>query len=156
MVVDVHCWNSYHCMGLSGSQKEEEMGRTNEELVNAIISAMNREKPEGMKITEIIFKMVSTASLALVMWVLTTVNAMQRDMVQVTSDIQYMRSNVEKLEDFTSKPRFTQEHFDLQMSPVLKSINLVIEDAATLKKRQEDISSRLRQIEIDVNNLKKK
>lgn len=131
------------------------MSRTNEELVNAIIQAM-KQKPEGMKVTEVIFKMVSTLSLGLVMWVLTTVNAMQKDMVQVTSDIQYMRSNVEKLEDFTDKPRFTQEHFDLQMSPVLKSINLVIEDAATLKKRQEDIATRLRTVELELNQLRKK
>ena len=108
-----------------------------EQEVDRIISAIERKegKSESSKVVEAIFKFVSTASLALVMWVLSTVNSVQKDIVQLSTDAQYMRTSLTKMEAFTDKPRFTQENYDAQTLPIINALNSLTETVSQMEKR---------------------
>lgn len=128
--------------------KKEEADR----IIQSIEKA-NR-KDDSTRLIESIFKLVSTASLALVMWVLTTVNAMQKDLVKQSSDVAYMRNSIEKLENFTNIPRFTEEHFNMKMVPIEKAIQSNSEAIISLSSKASDRDARIQEILIELNKLK--
>lgn len=128
--------------------KKEEADR----IIQSIEKA--NKKDDSTKLIESIFKLVSTASLALVMWVLTTVNAMQKDLVKQSSDVAYMRNSIEKLEDFTNIPRFTEEHFNMKMVSVEKAIQSNSEAIISLSSKASDRDAKIQEILIELNKLK--
>jgi len=124
-----------------------------------IIDAIKENKPEsseGMKYADLIFKGLSTLSFALVAWVLSTVNAMQKDMVQITSDAQYMRNSLAKMEDFTREPRFTQESFDLRMSPLVASMQGLVTSIESIQKRNSEADLTIQKLKLDIDALERK
>jgi len=108
---------------------------------------------QSNKTMDMVFKFISTVSLALVGWVLTSVNAMQKDMVQLSADAQYMRSAIVKMEDFTSKPRFTQEHFDSQSVPLVKALNLLTDAVEDIENRLNKMDLERQKIQLDISVL---
>ena len=124
-----------------------------QELVEAI---KKNSQSEGMKITEVVFKFISTLSMALVMWTLTTVNSMQKDMIQLSSDASYMREAISDMKQFTSKPRFTQEDYDSQMKPIIQAIAKNTDDLQSLKLHSADVDLKIQQLLHDVADSKRK
>ena len=104
-----------------------------EEIVKAI-SAVTNKSGSG-NVLDMVIKFISTASFALVMWVLSTVNAMQTEMVKLSTDATYMRSSLQKMETFTDKPRFTQEHYDAQTMPLINAMGMLTDALASIEKR---------------------
>jgi len=125
--------------------------------VTALVDQLKRNSPsEGMKITEVVFKFISTLSMALVMWTLTTVNSMQKDMIQLSSDAAYMRQAISEMKQFTAEPRFTQEDFDSQIKPLIQSITINTDATTLLKLHSADIDLKIQQLQFDVADAKRK
>lgn len=125
-------------------------------IAEAVKALEKDRKSDTMKLSEVIFKFISTASLALVMWVLSTVNAMQKDIIQLSSDAQYMRQSLEKLDKFTEQPRFTQENFDLRITPLVSAISSINTSLESIQKRNSDADLTLQKLRLDIEALERK
>ena len=110
-----------------------------------IVQAINTSQP-GNKMVDLAFKFVSAASLALLLWTLTSVNMMQLDIVELSSNAVYTRMSLEKLEDFTDQPRFTRENFDEAIKQHMQEIN-------QNTKAIEDHEDRLDKLDLQIQQL---
>lgn len=124
------------------------------EIVKAISESTG--KSESSKILDTVIKFISTASFALVMWVLSTVNAMQKDMVQLGSDASYMRTSLAKMETFTDKPRFTQENYDAQTLPIMTAINSLTESINQIHARMSTMDLERQKMHLQITALENK
>jgi len=123
-----------------------------QELIDAV---KRNSQSEGMKITEVVFKFISTLSMALVMWTLSTVNSMQKDMIALSSDAKYMREAMTDLKAFTAQPHFTQEDFDSQIKPMIQAITLNTDAVTQLKLHSADVDLKIQQLQFDVSDAKR-
>jgi len=124
------------------------------EIVKAINDSTG--KTESSKILDTVIKFISTASFALVMWVLSTVNAMQKDMVGLSSDAAYMRNSLAKMEAFSSEPRFTQANYDTQTLPILNALTTLTEAIDQMEKRLNNSDLERQKLLISIQALEKK
>jgi len=116
-------------------------------IVDGLKEGMPKPDTSASKMADTAFKFVSTVSLALVYWVLTTVNAMQKDIVQLSADAQYMKVALDKLEDFTAKPIFTKEDFESARSSSLTKISENRNAIIAIEKRLNQFDLKMQRIE---------
>ena len=119
-----------------------------EKITTAIKEANKNAHPESSKLLDFTFKIISALSLALVGWTLTSVNSMQQDVVRLSSDAVYMRNSLEKLDNFTSQPRFTKEDFDIGITPMVTKMAAHELDITAIEKRLNTIDLKIQQLEI--------
>jgi len=119
-----------------------------EKITEAIEKAAGGSATEGSKLVDFLFKAISGMSLALVGWTLNSVNDMQQDLVRLSSDAVYMRASLEKLDDFTSKPRFTREDFDQNMTPLSTRVSQNTVELHNTEQRLNQIDLKIQQLEI--------
>ena len=126
-----------------------------QEEIRELATALKTEKSESSKMSETFFKFISTASFALVAWLFSNSNQMQKDIVEIKSDTKYTNQKVEKIENFTQEPRFTKDDFLTGISPIIKNIenlNVKTDDSGEkidqFQKKYQEIEIRLQMLEM--------
>lgn len=112
--------------------------------LNKILDAVKpKEKSENIKMTELFFKAITTASLALVVWLFSNVSEMQKDIVEIKSDVNYTKENVAKIEGFAASPRYTQKDHDSDVLPILNSLERISNNMRNLDSQEGEMEKEL-------------
>jgi len=122
------------------------------------IEAMSKSQNNDPKIADLVFKAFSTVSLALIMWVLTAVNAMQQDYVSNNVKQELIIGTIDKIQkkvdDFTSKPRFTEPDFNYRIVPLTNAVNLNSSEISVIKASNQNMQKKLSKLELEFHIVK--
>jgi len=102
------------------------MNKENQELLEAI-KALNPKKGDASKLLEGASKAASALSIAAIMWIFNTTNVVKQEVsnIKIGNEIEnrYTKESFDKINKFIEEPRFTKEHFDTKIEPLIKQIN---------------------------------
>ena len=107
------------------------------------------------KLTDTIWRGISTLSLMLIVWTLNTVNDLKQGKLANNVEMTYLKQGIDDIKnsvkDFTNEPRFTQSNFTNQIEPIRSQTtsNSIAIDAVTPV--LTDIQERLIRLEIKLD-----
>jgi hypothetical protein len=95
-------------------------------IADAVTQAVNNSRPqpsENAKMMDMLWKIASAAALGMLAWTVSTVNKLQQEVGNISKDQEYTTKAVEKFNNFTEKPRFTEDDFSQKIIPLTNQVN---------------------------------
>ncbi len=130
------------------------------ELVEALKPSKDKEKN---LVVDIVFKFSIPILVAVCGWMLSNNIDYGKGLVQygeqmknVVEDLKEMRSTIDKLEEFTAEPRFTQKNFEQQIKPVTDALLVITGELKDIKENERSMSLDIQRLQSDVEELKRK
>lgn len=74
----------------------------------------------------------------------------------LSEDLKEATISIDKLEDFTAEPRFTQKDYDQQTKPITDALLVITGELKDIKENERDMTLKLQKLESDVEELKRK
>lgn len=131
------------------------------EQFNTLLDAIkSNHKSDSTKMLDNVWKVASTIGLALILWIFQTTQSldkrtavMEQGMLNNTKGLQEIQA---KVDTFTEKPRFTQENFNSQISPILTTIQSLNSELKNVEDAAEKSEGRLQTIELQISLMQQK
>ena len=126
------------------------------EQFNTLLDAIkSNSKSDSSKMLDNVWKVASTIGLALILWIFQTTQSldkrtavMEQGMLNNTKGLQEIQA---KVDTFTEKPRFTQEDFNNQISPIISSIQGLSNEIKGIEDREKTNDTRIQSIELQLS-----
>ena len=130
------------------------------ELVEVLKPSKDKEKN---LVVDIVFKFSIPILVAVCGWMLSNNIDYGKGLVQygeqiknVVEDMKEMRTTIDKLEEFTAEPRFTQKNFEQQIKPVTDALLVITGELKDIKENERSMSLDIQRLQSDVEELKRK
>lgn len=103
-------------------------------------------------IGNLVFKIISGVSLAMITWIFNSVNELKQDVSNMQLENGYTKRAVEVINDFVEKPRFTLDDYNQRTEPIIKQLNKNTTELNNRDDFMKDVENRLLKLEINNNN----
>lgn len=108
------------------------------------------------RLADTIWRGISTLSLMLIVWTLSTVNELKQDRTADKLEISYLKEGIDEIKEavkvFTSEPRFTQGSFNDQIQPLSNTVSRHDLQIDNISPILSDIQERLIRVEIKLDD----
>lgn len=138
------------------------MNAEDREFISELLKAQSEQnqpapsKRDSYDIPDLAFKSLSTITMLLVVWIFSTVNDMQKSVSNIQIDNEYTKTSVQKISDFTEKPRFTQDDFNNRIEPIIKQLNVNTAELNSRSSFIENTRDALTRLDLRFESLEKR
>ena len=138
------------------------MDSKDREILESLVEALTKQKSHQKEldskydIGDMAFKALTTITMMLTIWVVSSVSDMSATISNIKIDNEYTKSSVEQIKKFTEQPKFTLEDFNGRIEPIIKQLNANTSELNARSGFMEDTRNTLMRHDMRIETLEKK